>query len=500
MTAHASASFVVCCLSDIFLLSAAMIHSGSTKKRVSISVLVVSFVASVFLGSFVASPYSFERVNRRDRNTTHEGKITVLENALEPTCRGEQFFRDHLKIVHGLNGNVNTAIAVYYLLLHCSERFRFDYLRKRMASHAFYFWRQQGVIPLFVLDKESCFGKKWPTFEDLFHLDVIGRLDMENNPDNFTTVRYWYTIPFAEDDESSSVYASDDYGSCGRLPISVRSEFDIDSEIRVEVWVRYDYVFPLDEAMRTATRYSESRQGLEFKPPLTPQWCEAQPEYVIGTRFYVYELFLLPEVRLFDVAFKLDYDLFFYNDFPFVIARDMFLRKALFAAAFTWRHGDASCAENLNECISSFNNAYKTEPCAKNKYLYELEADVYVGNFVAFYVPFFASTRMLVFSEFFANFPDGWSKHRWGDQAFYHKAIGQFVADFENYVVDYSQFKCYDGASNAWSTPFDVEKCKDAVFMHEKSDIPVDFWTSTLINRFITAEHSEPYALNPTDL
>ena len=86
----------------------------------------------------------------------------------------------------------------------------------------------------------------------------------------------------------------------------------------------------------------------------------------------------------------------------------------------------------------------------------ELDTDRYYTNFIIGRVQFWQSPLILELGRFLSEFQPGFYKYRWTDQIFFHYAMGLFLQNFTDHVLDYTDLRCAPRA-NCWTSISDVE-------------------------------------------
>lgn len=223
-----------------------------------------------------------------------------------------------------------------------------------------------------------------------------------------------------------------------------------------------------------------------------PQGCSARLRYLQGCRWYTREMLHLAILQEYDYFLKMDTDIIFRKSPNFFMLQDMQNKGAVFAHAAEYHpRGDGSCAPGILTAISEFvtqssykglttknsPSSWKSSVCSDTPEV-QRDTDQYYGNFLVGSVEYFTSPWVLEFANFMSEYPQGYFYNLWGDQIFWHFAMGLFLDQFTNYVVDYTDLRCKPDPT-CWYSIFDKEKwgpnaterCDDpkGIFAHTKS-------------------------------
>jgi len=250
-----------------------------------------------------------------------------------------------------------------------------------------------------------------------------------------------------------------------------------------------------------------------------PKGCSGRLTYLNGCRYYTQEMLHLqilqptssslstattpsqqPQQQIqrhdgYDYFIKMDTDIVFRKSPTFFLLQDMINQGAVFAHAGEYHPwGDSSCAPGILDAISNYTEHMKsTNPnndvvsdtinrkvpnwnrrmCSFDAPEMNRDADQYYGNFIIGSVQYFTSPAVRSFANFLSNYPSGFFRHKWGDQIFWHYAMGIFLGttgrtrtrtttstmtsnktngdshDFTRYVLDYTDLRCKPNP-NCW--------------------------------------------------
>jgi hypothetical protein len=193
-----------------------------------------------------------------------------------------------------------------------------------------------------------------------------------------------------------------------------------------------------------------------LKRPITPKSCEAPKKYIQATRWYTREMLQLGILQDYDYFIKLDTDILFVDTIPFQILNDMKRKDSYFGHTAEYHpKGSKTCATGIRNAVLNFTQSvkqtskqWKGAQCTMSPEL-EWDVDWYYTNFIVGWVPFWTSDWVLQFSSFLNEFPHGFFSYRWTDQIFWHQAMGLFVKDYAERVVDYTTLRCMPDP-NCW--------------------------------------------------
>ncbi|CAB9498792.1 expressed unknown protein [Seminavis robusta] len=221
-------------------------------------------------------------------------------------------------------------------------------------------------------------------------------------------------------------------------------------------------------------------------PPMYPRQCQAPKAYVLGTRWYVYEMLHLSILQEYDYFIKLDTDVVFLQPIPLHLLHDMTIRRAIWAHFGAYPpHIQAPCGTGIVAAVQDFlqtttsTNQPRQLCSSHNTQLFQKDADLYYTNFVIGRTDFFTSPPILQFSRALSA-PNGFFRYRWTDQIVWHFAMGLLVADnFQKAVVDYSEFRCTP-RNHCWMSVhyYNHDRCDNGgVFFHTKASNSSSPWT-----------------------
>ncbi|CAB9512064.1 expressed unknown protein [Seminavis robusta] len=255
---------------------------------------------------------------------------------------------------------------------------------------------------------------------------------------------------------------------------------------------------------------------------ISPKSCQAPLTYVQGTRWYIYEMLHLQILQQYDYFFKVDSDVVFTKTIPIQLTHDMTVRGAVFAhfAKYPDRV-QTPCADTVAAAVRAFsrqsahllvdgsnnnNNSTKTwngHYCSGDQHpLLTVDSDRYYSNFIIGRTDYFTSPGPLQLGKFLSHeWTQGFFRHRWGDQAYWHFALGLFLHNFEDAVVDYTEFRCAP-EPNCWMSSQDGKRIPDAAnlcrnpsgsFLHTKA------WQrfANRWNRWSALDHLSPRDVKP---
>jgi hypothetical protein len=225
-------------------------------------------------------------------------------------------------------------------------------------------------------------------------------------------------------------------------------------------------------------RYIQANESL-LKLPMEPRHCQAPLPYVLGTKWYVHEMLHLSILQQYDYFIKLDTDVVFLKPLPLHLLHDMTIRRSVFGHTGQYPdHVTAPCGRGIGQAVSDFlheqqqPNSGSNVLCSRDHPALRKDADLYYTNFIIGRTDFFQSPLVLQFARFLAEYPMGYFRYRWTDQIWFHFAMGLQIADnFEQAVVDYSEFRCAPH-KNCWMTVhyYNHDRCDNGgVFFHTKA-------------------------------
>ena len=245
-----------------------------------------------------------------------------------------------------------------------------------------------------------------------------------------------------------------------------------------------------------------------LQQPITPPSCEASRQYIQATRWYTREMLHLGILQDYDYFFKIDTDIIFVDTIPFHLLYDMDRRgrddgdndqrrDIVFGHTAQYHpNGSKTCALGIKHVVDQYieyvaGTQHKAEQdhrqqtvqskwhgqrCSKSPELMS-DVDWYYTNFIIGKVDFWQSREVLQFSNFLNEHPEGFYKHRWTDQIFWHHAMGLFIEDYEKHVVGYTNLRCMPDP-NCWYSSYNLKtygadawhRCdNNGFFLHPKN-------------------------------
>jgi hypothetical protein len=222
---------------------------------------------------------------------------------------------------------------------------------------------------------------------------------------------------------------------------------------------------------------------------MEPKQCQAPIPYIQATKWYVDEMLHLAILQEYDYFVKLDTDVVFLKPLPIDLVHDMTLRGAVFAHTGQYpEHIVAPCGKGITAAVQEYRqqltgtNTTRGDFCSRYHPTLAKDADLYYSNFILGSTDFFQSHSILNFGRFLAEHPKGFFRYRWTDQIFWHFAMGLAISkDFEDTVVDYSEFRCAP-KRNCWMSVhyYNHDRCdNNGAFFHTKAQAPPPRNTST---------------------
>jgi hypothetical protein len=189
--------------------------------------------------------------------------------------------------------------------------------------------------------------------------------------------------------------------------------------------------------------------------PIVPPMCKAPIEYMQGTRWYTNQLLHLQLLEKYDYWIKLDPDIVFVDPLPLNLLYDMQRRGAVFAHTGEYPVGaPTSCSEGIGRAVEAY--LHTTASCAiPNQKL--PDRDRYYTNLIIGRVDVFQSEGVRNFGRWLSEYPEGFFRHRWTDQIFFHAALQLYVWDYPKFVVDYTDFRCAP-VRDCWMTSLDLKE------------------------------------------
>lgn len=191
-------------------------------------------------------------------------------------------------------------------------------------------------------------------------------------------------------------------------------------------------------------------------PPVCPL-KRATVDYVQGTRWYTYDLFLQPIVREYSFWVKLDVDIWMMREVPFNMAQTLIDAGAVFAHTGYIYNGNG-CSDELHKAIRDYLAAQQIQAVSAGQRWWEQDDNVYYSNFVISSMAFHLSSEHLRLAKALTEYPTGFFKYRWTDQSLFHKVFGVFFGPQEtDFLLDWTNLRCSKKAYR-----------KGAVFYHSK--------------------------------
>jgi Glycolipid 2-alpha-mannosyltransferase len=234
-----------------------------------------------------------------------------------------------------------------------------------------------------------------------------------------------------------------------------------------------------------------------LQQPITPKSCEAPRKYIQATRWYTNEMLHLGILKEYDYFLKVDTDIIFVDSIPFHLLQDLRVKGALFGHTAEYHpRGSKTCTQGIHLAVRNFTASERTKRNIRTSswkgthcsLAPELEGDVdfYYTNFIIGKVSFWQSPWVLKFTRFLSEHRQGFFSYRWTDQIFWHNAMGLFLRNYSDYVVDYTNLRCMPDP-NCWFSSYNFQRYgQDAwhrcdnrgYFLH-----PKDYRLSTQISK-----------------
>jgi hypothetical protein len=205
--------------------------------------------------------------------------------------------------------------------------------------------------------------------------------------------------------------------------------------------------------------------------PITPKSCQAPRRYIQATRWYTREMLHLGILQDYDYFLKLDTDILFVDTIPFHLLEDMKRKQAVMGHTAEYHpRGSKTCAKGIRHAVINFTQTmpraaafpssdadsnWHGSSCSSTPEL-EWDVDWYYTNFVIFETNFWQSSWILRFANFLSDYPQGFYTYRWTDQIFWHQAMGLFLANYTQHVVDYTNLRCMPNP-NCWHSSYDFQ-------------------------------------------
>ena len=176
-------------------------------------------------------------------------------------------------------------------------------------------------------------------------------------------------------------------------------------------------------------------------PPVCPQ-KRATVDYIQGTRWYTYDVFLEPLVRQYSYWIKLDVDIWFFRPPEFNLVEDMRRSGAIFGHTGYIYNGEG-CSNDLHKAIMSYLASSNTSAASQGKQWWKQDDNVYYSNFVISSVGFHVSEEHMKLALFLNEYQNGFFRYRWTDQSLFHKVFGVFFGPEESsFLRDWSHWRC----------------------------------------------------------
>jgi len=176
-------------------------------------------------------------------------------------------------------------------------------------------------------------------------------------------------------------------------------------------------------------------------PPICPQ-KRATVDYVQGTRWYTYDIFLEPLVLEYSFWIKMDVDIWMFRPIEFNIVDTMVSQGALFAHTGYIYNGEG-CSRELHLDIDRYLRKNNITALSSNEKWWQQDDNVYYSNFVVSSVGFHTHPGPLQLAKYLNEVPTGFFKYRWTDQSLFHKVFGVSLGPHENmFLVDWSNLRC----------------------------------------------------------
>lgn len=191
-------------------------------------------------------------------------------------------------------------------------------------------------------------------------------------------------------------------------------------------------------------------------PPVCPE-KRSSVDYIQGTRWYTYDLFLQPIVQPYSYWIKLDVDIWFFRPFPFNLVDEMKNKGAIFAHTGHIYNG-FGCSNELHQAIQTYLSHKQIRAVSEGQAWWKQDDNVYYSNFVVSSMPFHLSAEHMDLAHYLNEYPTGFFKYRWTDQSLFHKVFGVFFGPREeDFSLDWTNLR--------WSKKF---YRRGTVFYHSK--------------------------------
>ncbi|CUG06474.1 glycosyltransferase family 15, putative [Bodo saltans] len=191
-------------------------------------------------------------------------------------------------------------------------------------------------------------------------------------------------------------------------------------------------------------------------PPVCPE-KRATVDYIQGTRWYTYDLFLEPIIRPYSFWIKLDVDIWLMREPKFNMVEQMIESGAIFAHTGMIYNGNG-CSNELHKAIKEYLNANGAAAASEGQRWWVQDDNVYYSNFVITSMAFHLSPEHMHLAKALNEYPTGFFKYRWTDQSLFHKVFGIFFGPAEDkFLLDWTNLRCSKKAFR-----------KGAVFYHSK--------------------------------
>lgn len=191
-------------------------------------------------------------------------------------------------------------------------------------------------------------------------------------------------------------------------------------------------------------------------PPVCPE-KRSTVDYVQGTRWYTYDMFLEPLIHPYSFWIKLDVDIWLMRELKFNMVDRMIEQGAVFAHTGMIYNG-FGCSNELHKAITEYLTANRQTAVSHGQRWWTQDDNVYYSNFVISSMAFHLSAEHMHLAKALNEYPTGFFKYRWTDQSLFHKVFGVFFGKTEDqFLLDWTNLRCSKKAFR-----------KGAVFYHSK--------------------------------
>ena len=233
-----------------------------------------------------------------------------------------------------------------------------------------------------------------------------------------------------------------------------------------------------------------------------PPECNAPRSYIQSTRWYTNEMLHLSILQEYDYFIKLDLDIFMERTIPIDMLHDMKQRRAVVGHTAAFPEGlGTDCAKGIVKAVQEYldrhnhsihhdatreihKESWQGRYCTEKHDTWELatDTDLYYTNFFIGLVEFWTQPAVLDLARYLSEYREGFFRHRWTDQIFWHQAMGLFLkSKKQQHVADYTAFRC-SVEPNCWRAVFFEDLYTDSYhrcdnggyFRHEKN--PFAHW------------------------